>query len=524
MKRVSASQLICAITLALYAAFVLFANSCIEQSSQIFPIISAAIKIFLIIFLIYLFKRFYGSVSGIIIGSAASKKECILWFVITFTVTLSILLIYYISFFPGSFSPDSYSQLEQAKTGMYNDWHPVMHTLLFFTLPLKLSGGRIEAIVLMQIICFSASFGYLTATLRQNKCSRLLCAAEVLFIVLSPVTGNIMMYPWKDGAFAIFAMIVTVQYINTLCSKGAWLEKPLNLVCFIVFSVLAVLMRHNAILFVFPILAVLAVLCRSKKRLVAGMLAGFLGLLLIVKGPVYSMYKVEKPDRRIVETTGMCMVIMGGAVTEEPDKLPEHIRGFLYSVSPKEVWEETYTSGNFNSVKWDTNRTNVYVIEELGTSTLLKYTFETIKACPRSSLRAFFNVTGMVWNIGGELYWDVAVDSTNEISTSSCINEEIQNACRSIVDDWHRTARSGIWKNVFYYVGTLDLLLIVCCLVRVTRWSNLLKAVHALPMLCYNFGTALLLTGFDYRFFYYAYPAFLPFIFLILRRENKETN
>lgn len=52
----------------------------------------------------------------------------------------------------------------------------------------------------------------------------------------------------------------------------------------------------------------------------------------------------------------------------------------------------------------------------------------------------------------------------------------------------------------------------------------MLKAVHALPILCYNFGTALLLTGFDFRFFYYTYPVFLPFIFLILRRENKETN
>lgn len=435
-------------------------------------------------------------------------------------VTLCILRIYYIAFFPGSFSPDSMVQLEQAKTGIYNDWHPVMHTLLFFTLPLKLSGWRIDTIVLFQIICFSASFGYLTATLRRNKCSRLLCAVEILFIMLSPITGNIMMFPWKDCAFAIFAMVVTAQYVNSICSKGAWLEKPINLICFIAFSALAVLMRHNAILFIFPILVVLAVLCRSKKRLVAGMLAGFLGLLIIVKGPVYSIYKVEKPDKRIVETTGICMVIMGGAITEEPDNLPEHIRDFLYSVSPKELWEEKYISGDFNYVKWD-ERTNVYAIENLGVEKLLKYTFETIKACPRSSLKAFLNATSLVWDISGNLRWDISAVSTN-------INEGIagrtQSACYSIVDGWHRTARSGIWKNMFYYVGTLDLLLIACCLVRVKRWSDMLKAVHSLPILCYNFGTALLLTGFDFRFFYYTYPVFLPFIFLILRRENKETD
>ena len=523
MKRVSASQSICAIALILYVTLVLSILLVKSHTNSSGSVIFSSVSVLLIILLVYLFKRFYGSVSGILVGSAASKKEYIFWFAVAFTVSLSILLVYYVAFFPGAFSQDSYVQFLQAKTGIYNDWHPFMHTLLFFTLPLKLSGGRVGAIVLMQIICFSASFGYLTATLRRNKCSCLLCAVEILFIMLSPITGNIMMFPWKDCAFAIFAMVVTAQYVNSICSKGTWLEKPINLICFIAFSALAVLMRHNAILFIFPILVVLAVLCRSKKRLVAGMLAGFLGLLIIVKGPVYSIYKVEKPDRRIVETTGMCMVIMGGAVTEEPDRLPEHIRDFLYSVSPQEVWEEEYKSGDFNYVKWD-EQTNVYVIENLGVEKLLKYTLETIKSCPKSSLKAFLNVTGMVWNPPGESRWDIAAISINADSTTKYISENMRNACYSMVTNWRHTVKYGVLKNVFYFIGTLNLMLIACCLVRVKRWSDMLKAVHSLPILCYNFGTALLLTGFDFRFFYYTYPVFLPFIFLILRRENKETN
>ena len=523
MKRVSASQSICAIVLTLYAVFILSIVIVKNYTNPDGSIIGSTVSVLLVIFLIYLFKRFYSSVSGILIGSAASKKECILWFAVTFTVTLGILLIYYIAYFPGSFSPDSKVQLMQAKTGIYNDWHPVMHTLLFFTLPLKSSGWRVGTITLFQIICFSASFGYLTATLRRNKCSRLLCAAEILFIILSPITGNIMMHPWKDCAFAIFAMIVAAQYVNSICSKGAWLEKSVNLVSFVISSVLATLMRHNAILFIFPIIVVLTVLCRSKKRLVAGMLAGFLGLLLIIKGPVYSMYKVEKPNRRTVETTGICMVILGGAVTEEPDMLPEHIRDFLYSVSPKEVWEENYISGDFNYVKWN-DQTNVYVIEDLGAEKLLKYTFEAIKTCPMSSLKAFLSVTGMVWYPNGEARWDILADSTDGIGTSRHISKELQGRWHSVVDSWHRTVRSGALENVFYFIGMLDLILIAGSLTRVMRWSDMLKAVHALPILCYNFGTSLLLTGYDYRFFYYTYPVFLPFIFLILRRENKETN
>ena len=270
MKRVSASQSICAIALILYVTLVLSILLVKSHTNSSGSIIFSSVSVLLIILLVYLFKRFYGSVSGILVGSAASKKEYIFWFAVAFTVSLSILLVYYVAFFPGAISQDSYVQFQQAKTGIYNDWHPFMHTLLFFTLPLKLSGGRVGAIVLMQIICFSASFGYLTATLRRNKCSCLLCAVEILFIMLSPITGNIMMFPWKDCAFAIFAMVVTAQYVNSICSKGAWLEKPINLICFIAFSALAVLMRHNAILFIFPILVVLAVLCRSMESKLMG--------------------------------------------------------------------------------------------------------------------------------------------------------------------------------------------------------------------------------------------------------------
>ena len=103
-------------------------------------------------------------------------------------------------------------------------------------------------------------------------------------------------------------------------------------------------------------------------------------------------------------------------------------------------------------------------------------------------------------------------------------SKELQGRWHSVVDSWHRTVRSGALENVFYFIGMLDLILIAGSLTRVMRWSDMLKAVHALPILCYNFGTSLLLTGYDYRFFYYTYPVFLPFIFLILRRENKETN
>ncbi len=53
------------------------------------------------------------------------------------------------------------------------------------------------------------------------------------------------------------------------------------------------------------------------------------------------------------------------------------------------------------------------------------------------------------------------------------------------------------------------------------KWVDFKNIMIVAPLLCCNFGTALLLTGFDWRFFYLTVPLSFLFIFLIIR-INKE--
>lgn len=82
---------------------------------------------------------------------AVNRKEKIKWIIIFLGISFSILLLRYLASCPGGFSPDSLTQYQQAITGEYSDWHPVLHTLVIFKFPLKLI-GTVEAIVLFQII------------------------------------------------------------------------------------------------------------------------------------------------------------------------------------------------------------------------------------------------------------------------------------------------------------------------------------------------------------------------------------
>ncbi len=527
MKQISLSKVLCAGVLCLYLLAVFFARQSAEYIFIYHEKIFALLWLVVALFLTYVFCRSKGALSRAFSAeAAATKRECIIWFAATALLALFAIAVYYIVFFPGAFSPDSYSQRYQAATGVYNDWHPFIHTLLFFTLPLKLFGGNSGYIVLLQIAWFSLALGYLNYSLRANGCSRFACTAELLLVLLSPMTGRIMMYPWKDCGLAIFATVLAAQYVSIVCTRGAWLEKPANLIAFIVFAVLTTLVRHNAILFVLPLLVVTVFLCGKGKKLAAvGLIGGYIALFLLIKGPLYSLYDVEKPGNRVVETTGACMVIMGEVVTENPDALPEHVRNFLYEVAPKEVWEEKYSCGDFNGVKWNEDR-DTSVIEKAGYATILRYTYETFKADKLHTLHGFLALTDMVWKIDGGIQAEIS-PPVDEVTSKTLMNiawfGKLRGDCLEIVTMWSELVKSSAAVYIFYYVGSLDLLLIAFSLSGITRWRELLWGIHALPILCYNFGTALLLTGNDWRFFFYTFPVFIPFAFLILRRDGKDT-
>ena len=100
-----------------------------------------------IIFLTVIFVGFYVVMKNVlniikryelISVTIVKTKDKVVVFLITMFLTIGIMLIWISAYYPGSFSPDSIVQYGQALSGEYNDWHPVWHTIVFFTLPLKI--------------------------------------------------------------------------------------------------------------------------------------------------------------------------------------------------------------------------------------------------------------------------------------------------------------------------------------------------------------------------------------------------
>lgn len=447
-----------------------------------------------------------------------SKEECKFSFLFAFVVVFCSFLVYYFAFFPGAFAPDSNSQLNQAVSGVYSDWHPFIHTFLFFTIPMKVFGAE-EMIVLLQFLYFSFGFAYLIMTIRKYGCPRRISVAVVFLVAFAPASGNIMMYPLKDCGLSIFSTIATAHYINIILTEAEWLKKKKNLFVCSFFWTLTTLVRHNAILLTFPmIVSTLWTGWKNRKQVVYTIIL-FLAMLLFTRGFLYQIYHVEKPGDRILETTGMCMTVMGNVVKNQPDSLDKETLDFLYRVSPKEVWQESYQTGSFNSIKWN-SETNTDVIEEEGLQNILKYTWKAFNASEKYAFQAFLSLTGMVWKVDGNKVGDVHAFADVD-KTDLALNADMQEKAVILLRNWENFVNKSILNYPMNYIGWYNLMLFSFSLIMIKKRCDLRKAFIGTPLLCYNFGTALLLTGFDWRFFYLTLPIAIPMIFLVVKVGRK---
>ncbi len=439
-------------------------------------------------------------------GTARAK-----FFLKSWLATFGIFLLMYAIFYPGGFSFDSFNQYEQA-IGMkkYNDWHPVLHTLFSFTLPLKLTGGWVGSIVLFQIVLASLALAYMTLTIAEfgNRKYSILFLA---YILLNPATLAIMMYPWKDVAFAVAAMLSMIFAVRAYFSGGKSLESPANMFLFIVFISSATIFRHNAILFTFPLL-IAVLFCAGRKQKII-IVTGCCVFIAAVRFVLYPYLDVQKPGNRVVETTCMPMTVIANAVNEAPEKLDKDIIDFLYSVAPKEQWQEHYVTGSFNSVKF--RGINSEPIENAGHAVILGMMLRCFIQAPYASLRGFAVLTKIVYSIFGFNDWGISPKTGDN---DYGIDKGGIRPLQSMFYLYAQVTRA-ILKQFFWHIGVLLLALVILILAK----ADLMKFCLAVPVIAYDFGTMLFLGGNDFRFFYVTYLVFPLAVLVLLRGGESES-
>ena len=483
-------------------------------------------------------------------------------FLRTWLITLGVFLLMYLIFYPGGFSDDNINQYAQAMGYKnYNDWHPVIHTLLMFTLPLKITGGWTGSINLFQLIMFSLGLAYMACVMSEyanKKYSKFF----IWYIMLNPATLSLAITPQKDTMFALTCMLLLCFGTRIYFTHGQWIQNTFHTAIFIIILTLCTLFRHNAVLFTLPLLFAVS-LCMNKRRALV-ILICFVCLFWAVKYPLYERLNVERPGRRQVEMLGLPMSVIGNAVKETPERIDSDIKEFAYSVAPKIVWDDIFNIFiGFISVEYATGRipeserekfrdfdgVNLEAIESMGWRNVLNMAVRCFRVSAWHSLRAVLAPTSIVYGIAGPPVgriipvvkpndYGLANNNFFRLNALAELMEKILPFNDSVTGNYYMNDGGGfslqslfilceyavmvLFRHIFWCIGVLNLAMIIFVLAKLdfSKLNDWKKLCFTLPLFCYNFGTMLLLKSNDFRYFYYSYLVF-PLMLLMLIKSDK---
>ncbi len=441
-------------------------------------------------------------------------------YILAFAVFVLTFIFYYSwqsALYPGSFSPDSIEQYKQTQSGEYNDWHPVLHTWLFFGLPNIFSDSP-DLIVTFQLVWFSLAVAYLYYVLYTEGCPKTFMAVSWAYIILNPNTATIMLYPWKDSAFTILALVMCSHLVRIYRSNGKWLLKWQNTFCFALFAFLANGVRHNAILFVVPTFVLLFIFLKQSRRRVLAAAAVFAVLTLLLKIPIYSAANVGDPKHRTTEVMGLPMTVLADVYMNDRDALDDEAVEFLDSLANQKNWEKYHTFGSFNSFKWS-DGTIYDKIDQEGAAKILEYAASAAEGSPDIAKKSVLELTKMVWSIDGGSGWTVGYGIS---SNDNGIRAEYNGEDVEVINTYRKMMNGFGTKYLFNYVGVIIAILLFCAVARIGK-AGYARTFSVIPLMIYNFGTMLLLTGHDFRFFHLNFVVVVPLLYIMLT-DNKSTD
>jgi len=467
---------VCSLFLSIYFTFVVYiGHSRILFTGKLrtISVFITSVLLFLVIynFIIFICYRFHDNGFQIESKKQIRGKTVIVFFLLCWLPLLCALIIC----FPGLSSPDTEWQWKQIQTFTFNDWHPVIHTLLIWLVTRIVNHHSF--VVIVQISVFSIGASYLIATLESWGFKKIWLLISGLVIAINPYIIKSMMYLWKDITFTILLTYTAIMLINIYFSDGAWFNKIFNIISFSIVTALASMVRHNGIFFTVPllILALVFYLKRTIRVLIAVLSVPL--VIFLVKAPLYSALNVKYPHNTYGESVGIPMTIMGDVLIKNPNTLSPETKAFLYSIATDEQWRSFYKTGNYNTIKF--NFPFSAVIETIPVNDFLKMTLHTIKNSKLVAFHAFCDVTAIVWEL-------------------------------------------DVFSNLSGYTGGLIIALLFAGIFALSR-KNSTALLLVIPPLMYNLGTMLLLCGSDTRFFYFNAIITLPLVLVLLSKKECHT-
>jgi hypothetical protein len=440
------------------------------------------------------------------------------WNVVKYALPpLIIWTLYLLAFFPGAMTRDSMAQWDQAHTGEFNDWHPVVYTL--FIMLVKEIWDSPAIVGLSQIIIISLIFGYCMFQFEKAGAKKFILWLVSFVFAISPINGIYSITIWKDIFYSAFILFFSTIVFNLVVTNGNWLKHNGNMLIFLSAAFGVVFFRHNGFpVFVVMALILLIVFRQQFKRLllVSGLIVA---LHYIVTGPIFNYLEVVPSDPNealSIPTQQLANVIAkDGEITEEQ-------ANYLNKILPLPLWKQYYKPYITDPIKFS----GEYNREAIFPDHFSTYLQTWVNIClqnPKLVIEAFFKQTSLVWQMnqpedGYTATFVTNVSYGNEYGiTNKIIFEPLTLLVKKYLTISDTILKPFIWRPANY-----TFLIILFTFVAFLRndWKAWLVPLTVL----FNTGTVLMaLPAQDFRYLYSNTLVFyIAFLFTFIYYKKRE--
>lgn len=439
----------------------------------------------------------------------------IYFFVIVFLIIFGGQCLYWFAYYPGGFNLDAYGQWDQVHGLQHlNNWHPVLTTVFYWLITRVYDS--LAFCIFIQLLIFSLSISYLLLVLYNFHIKYELLIIVGIYISLNPAIAMNNVCLIKDVPFTIAIIWITIFLIKIMESDGKWINSLLHRLLLIFFLVAVELIRHNGIFYIVTFLICLLIFYKKQWRKICSIFVGFGALLILIYGPIFSVFSIEQHSNLTGEAVGVPMATMANVYVSDCDNIPNDVEDFLLSIATEEEWHKNYIIGEWDSCKWEFGGTELF--EDKSITEFITKFLRTIIASPNAAYQSIRENTRVVWQVFGKVEWDTCV-YIEENDYGIVLSQN--NFCFSIVNKLLELSLTFLGTIFCWNVGVPIIVLILMLWISVVqkKYKNLL---YIIPIISYDFFTMFLLCGPSHRYFYLNNVLFGPIFLLMLRRTKRE--
>ena len=386
--------------------YISFEKTNIESIFSLLSIVASIISI--VGFSLFFYRLIYIMLIKIkdvnIISSKQQHLKC-KYFIFGFLLMIILWLPYFIRFFPGILTHDSYRVLNMANLGVREDHHAfgyISFVGLIWKFGMLLFNNMNMATafyVIIQMIILSFIYNFSIKYFYDRGLKRWIAILLYILFALSPLHAYYSITIWKDVMFASMILLLTISLYEFI--KTNFNPKILFIIIFVISVLGMCFFRNNGIYIYIFLFSFLILFTKNNKLLLRSIYTILLVSYFVIKGPVYNYLGVKPTEA--VESFSIPLQQIARVISSDRNIDKKTLKSLNKFIDVSKIKDE-YTLTISDPIKHITN--SEYLGEhkldfiKIWGQLLLKYPNDYIDAYLCQTLGYWYPNT-VYWTVGG---------------------------------------------------------------------------------------------------------------------------